>query len=110
MTGQRAKTFADLSKDQQAEIRGGEALGALVETSEWKFYDKILRAHLEQNQRLLERTAPDLNCDGMSQAMRDAHLKGTIIGLRLALELPSITMQTSKALRQKLLGSDGDSQ
>lgn len=100
------KTFADLTKDQQAEIRGGEALGELIKMPQWAFFQKILEAHLEQNRRALEGPPPDPSKDGFAQAMRNEHLKGTIIGLRLALSLPSVTMDAAKALRMQLLGSD----
>ena len=43
--------------------------------------------------------------DGMAFAMRMERIKGTIIGLRLALEQPSIMIRVGNELRQRLLGA-----
>lgn len=103
----KPKTFADLTKDQQSEIRGGEALGRLIEFDEWKFYQKILEMHIENNRRTLEGSLPNPSVDdGVALAIKDAVLKGTILGLRLALNIPSVSMGAAKDLRKQLLGNE----
>lgn len=100
------KTMLDLNKDDQAEIKTGRAFEDMVNLEAWKFYQKVVDALVENRRRAVENANPNLGEDGLGYALRMERAKGTIIGLRLALEQPSIMITTAKELSARLLGSE----
>lgn len=99
------KTLLDLPKEDRAEIKTAEAMEDMLRLEGWKFYQKVLDVHLNQ-QRLLAEGAPLDHEDGNKYSLRMERIKGTIIGLRLALELPSVMIAAGKELRTRSLGTE----
>lgn len=104
----KKKTFLDLNKEDQAEIKTGKAFEEMQNLEAWKFYGKILLALIDDRRRSLEVASPVTGEDGQGYALRMERAKGTIIGLRLALEQPSLMIQAAKDLRKRLLGSESE--
>lgn len=104
----RAKLLTELKKEDQAEIRTGEAMSDMMNLEGWKFYQKILNTQLEAKRREVEVAMMDPGEDGQRYALRMERAKGTIIGLRLALEQPSLMMKTASELRNRLLGTKSE--
>lgn len=98
------RTLADLKKDDQAIIKTGEAMHNMQNLDAWQFYEKVLVKHLE-GIRLLGEGAPQAGEDGIAYALRMERIKGTIIGIRLALEQPGIMIAVGKETRERLLGT-----
>ena len=109
MMEKREKTLADLTKEQQAEIKTGLAMQSLLNVEGWKFYEKVLRVHLEAKRNEAEAANPLDAEDGLKYALRMERAKGAIIGLRLALEQPSIMIAVAKERHANLLGSEMES-
>lgn len=101
----KAKAFLDLNKEDQAEIKTGQAMAKLMASPAWKFYEKVITAQLEAKRNEVELANPEPNEDGMRYNLRMERAKGAIIGLRLALSQPSIMIATARDLRKRLLGS-----
>ena len=91
------------SEEEMAIIRQGRLFREMMETPAWKEYAKVLQAHIESRQRELD--APILVKDQLYQMM-DAgtklaiseSVKGAIIALRLAVTLPSATVEQAREL------------
>ena len=98
------KTVADLNKEQRATIRTAEEFETLLRDPRWLFYQKVLEESvaLARQQGEGDRLPDE---DGMAFALRMERQKGTIIGLRLALEHPSIMIRVGNELRNRLLGA-----
>lgn len=104
----KPKTLADLNKDDRSEIKTGQAMSDMMNLDGWKFYQKILGLQLEAKRREIEVAQPVPGEDGQAYMLRMERAKGTIIGLRLALEQPQIMMTTAKELRDRLLGTGSE--
>lgn len=102
------KTLLDLKKEDQAEIKTGQAMSDMMNLDGWKFYQHILKLQLEAKRGEVEIATPHSGEDGQSYMLRMERAKGTIIGLRLALEQPSIMIATAKELRKRLLGAESE--
>lgn len=101
------KTVLDLNKDQRATIKTAEEFETLLADARWKFYQKVLEEAVAMARAQGEGDRlPDE--DGMAFALRMERQKGTIIGLRLALEQPSIMIRVGNELRDRLLGAGKD--
>lgn len=101
------KTILDLQKEDRATIRTAEEMEGLLALPTWKFYQKVLESQIELARKQAEGDRlPDE--DGAAYALRMERQKGTIIGLRLALEQPSIMIRVGNELRSRLLGAGKD--
>lgn len=98
------RTIADLKKDEQAVIKTGEAMLNMQHLDAWKFYAKILESMLDYKRREGE-GEPLAGEDGQRYALRMERIKGTIIGIRLALEQPGIMIAVGNETRKRLLGT-----
>lgn len=103
----KPKTLVDLTKEQQSEIKTGAAMEAISNLEGWTFYRVVLEKHLEMKRNESEQ-GPIPGEDGQGYGLRMERVKGTIIGIRLALGLPSIMIETAKSLRKQLLGAESE--
>lgn len=101
------KTMLDLSKEDQATIKTGEEFESLLADPRMKFFMKILEQQIALARLQAEGDRLEGE-DGQAFALRMERQKGTIIGLRLALEQPSIMIRVGKELRNRLLGAGKD--
>jgi hypothetical protein len=93
------KTVADLSKEDRATIRTGSDAQAFLDSSFGKGYLTVLRTMIE-NQRLAQEQPTDPSLDGVAQAIRNGEQKGTIVGLRLALEIIPGMVESAKQVKR----------
>jgi hypothetical protein len=106
--------MVDYSEEERAILRQGREFREMVETSGWKEYEKLLKAHIEAKRN--ELFAPIVT-QGLEQQALDAAtkfaiaegVKGAVIALRLALEIPRVTIEQAQELvRASRGGSDGE--
>lgn len=97
----RAPQPRDLTPEERAELRTGRAIRNLLNVEGWHVYRKILEAHLLAKRNELEAPA-ETSSDGIAQVLRFEAVKGSIIGLRLALAIPEGILSGDKMLRQTL--------
>ena len=92
-----------LSEEEQAIVRQGRLFREMIESAGWKEYEKLLLSHIESRRRELD--APILVKDdrylavdaGTKLAISES-IKGAIIALRLAIALPSATVEQAREL------------
>lgn len=101
-------SFVDLSKEHQAELKTGTAMADMIGLEGWKFYEKILLTLLEGKRNEVELANMIPGEAGDAYALRMERAKGTIIGLRLALEQPKTMIAVSNDLRKRLLGNTSE--
>jgi hypothetical protein len=98
----------ELTNEEKAEIRTGNAIRNLMNTEGWHVYEKILQHHLQSKQNEFLQPA-SVEVDGISQILRSESAKGAIMGLRLALSICEGILSSDKALRLRLgLGTPGE--
>lgn len=108
MTEAKKATMLDLKKEDQAEIKTGQAMADMMNLEGWKFYEKVINHHLEIQRNEVELANARDGEDGQRYALRMERAKGTIIGLRLALAQPSLMIAAASDLRKRLLGSESE--
>lgn len=95
------------SKEDLADIKLGQEMEDLINTPGWKIYSAILQKHIDNKIRdaflpVHQREGSlGQQIDGVTQVLLAEASKGAIIGLRLALEIPSGIVAGSQTLRKK---------
>lgn len=97
------RTLVDLAKDDRAKITTGEAMANMQNLDAWKFIAKVWEKQLADLRNLAEGSPMDGE-DGIKYALRMERIKGTIVGIRLALEQPGIMIAIGTETRKRLLG------
>lgn len=93
------------SKQEQEDLRVGRILETGIKGEFWRLYEKLLLAHIEGKTQELLQTEALPGEDGVQTLLRSERNKGAILGLRLALTLPSgIVQGQTIPLRKKLFG------
>lgn len=90
------RSFNDGEKDS---IRMARELRPLLNLPGWKIYAKILQSHLES--KLLEASAI---VRSMDEAIEQNAAKGAVLGLRLALGIPSSIIKDADEIIQSVGG------
>lgn len=90
--------MAEYNKEEREILRLSRQFGGMTGSEWWKEYATILRAQIETRERLVMLPLSEKNqaFEGMDFTTRAASLetiKGAIIGLRLALAIPELTMK-----------------
>lgn len=93
--------MADYSTEEKQVLRLAEHFRSMVETEWWKEYRKVLDEQIRQRELLVSLPLSDKSpafegLDFMTRASKIETLKGAIIGLRLALSIPDLTIGHSK--------------
>lgn len=109
------------SKEDIQDLKVAEHMRDLVASPGWKVYEQLLQNHLETKRRELEMPLhpiyainaasgipePQL-ADGIAHVLVGEAAKGAIIGLRLALGLPSGIIAGADEIRKRLHPSDAE--
>lgn len=98
------KRIPDFSTDEKQILRLSKNMQDLVATEGWREYEKVIKLQIADRERLV--TVPLSSAipafEGMDFTTRAAHVevvKGALIGLRLALDLPSATIKHASDIR-----------
>lgn len=89
------------SKEEIQDIKIARSMEDMIHSEGWKHYSTILEHHIKMktNEALAPVNAFATEVDGIKQVLVGESAKGAILGLRLALSLPSgIVQQHLKAL------------
>lgn len=113
-----------LSKDEMDLVRGGRELADMMRTPGWKVLERILQSHIDTRMQKLLMPLHDFQrlsgvshngvaaaeaMDGQSAVLAQECIKGALIGLRLALSMPSTIVNEADALRARATqGEDHD--
>lgn len=100
-----------LSKEDIEDLRTAKEMEDLIHSPGWKLYAKILEKHIEDKTKealmpthIRTSFGPDgspVLIDGISQVLFGEASKGAIMGLRLALSLPSGIVAGAAELRAR---------
>lgn len=98
----------ELSANDKGILRTEKAINAMMATDGWKIYVHALSAMLQSQRNAFEAPA-EATLDGIAQVLRAESAKGSIMGIRLALELPQGMLTDAANLRtQKGLTSSAE--
>lgn len=87
-----------VSEEKKIDLRIYRDISDMLLLPGWKHYQRILEKHIQdQTKRALMPAVLNPEVDGMSQVLCGESAKGAIIGLRLALSLPSGIIEQHKA-------------
>lgn len=105
------------TKEDIEDLKLSEQMRDLIATPSWKVYEKILQTHIDMKTRELllplhpvvnQMTGEVVVADGISHVLVGEAAKGAILGLRLALTLPSGIVAGAEEIRRKLNPSDAE--
>ena len=90
--------MVDYNAEEKAILRLARAFREMEATEWWKEYEKIVRAQIDTRETLLRLPLSETNeafkgMDFMTRAASQETIKGAVIGLRLALSIPSLTIK-----------------
>jgi hypothetical protein len=106
-----------LSKDDIEDIKVGRAFEAMIATEGWQHFERLIKVHLETHRnRALQpfavkqanKATDQVLFSSVDQLLTAEGDKGAIMGLSLALSLPSGIIENMQTLLAK--GSDGDAE
>lgn len=84
-----------LNDEELAQVAAGKMMLQLVEHPAWKLYTEVLQTRIDNVKLLLE-----VPVTSMTEALQQNYQKGTVSGLRLALEMPAYTVAEMKTLQE----------
>lgn len=98
--------MSDFNVEEKAILRLAESFREMEGTAWWKEYEKIIRAQIEIREALLRIPLSEANeafkgMDFVTRAASQEIIKGAIIGLRLALSIPSLTIKHGSDIVQE---------
>jgi hypothetical protein len=109
------------SKEDIEDLKFAEHMRDLVNTPGWKVYEKVLQKHIDAKVRELcmplhpiytvdpQSGQPNaVMGDGIAHVLVGESAKGAIMGLRLALTLPSGIITGAEEIRKRLNPSDAE--
>lgn len=102
-----------LSKDEIELLKAARELSALLSTDGWKTLRGIIERQIATRQAIVDRPFHDIKhldgvaLDGMTRLAAFEHLKGAILGLRLALDTPQTIVREAEPLRDKTSQPEG---
>lgn len=108
------------SKEDIQDLKVAEHMRDLIATPGWKVYEQLLQGHLEAKIKELcmplhpiyviasDGSASPSQGDGIAHVLVGEAAKGAIMGLRLALSLPSGIVAGAEQIRQRLNPSDAE--
>lgn len=92
------------NKEEKQVMRAARAFEDMVSTDGWKHFVSTLEAQIAERMQIIQTPLHALpgpqfaNMDMMGRATALESVKGAVIGLRLALSLPSATMNHAKQI------------
>lgn len=100
----------ELSADEKNDLRVGKEVEVMMATAGWKIYSQVLSQILVGKRNELEQVS-DPGKDGVAQVLRSENVKGSIIGIRLALELAPGMLTQAEIIRKSFgVGAAGENE
>lgn len=98
-----------IDKELAKDLRDASEIEDMMRTPGWKRYAELLEMHIEKQTRAaLFPVSEAVARDGIMQVLVGESAKGAIIGLRLALQLPSDIVRGAESYRATLKPSDAE--
>lgn len=108
------------SKEDIEDLKVAEHMRDLINTPGWKVFEKILQGHIDAKMKELlmplhpiytvgaNGTSVSALSDGVAHVLVGESAKGAIMGLRLALTLPSGIVSGAEEIRKRLNPTDAE--
>lgn len=98
-----------LSPEMAKDLRDAREIEDMLRTPGWKRYAEILEGHIATKTKVaLFPVSEQIEMDGIKQVLFGEAAKGAIMGLRLALQLPSDIVRGAESIRATLKPSDAE--